>query len=63
MANVNVDVVYEIYASNINNAIDAKNKIIANTLTMIKYVSILKQVEMFELQFVITVELELAKCT
>lgn len=49
MANVNVDVVYEIYASNINNAIDAKNKIIANTLTMIKYVSILKQVEMFEL--------------
>ena len=32
MANANVDVVYEIYANNINDAIDAKNKIIANTL-------------------------------
>ena len=32
MANANVDIVYEIYANNINDAIDAKNKIIANTL-------------------------------
>lgn len=32
MANANVDVVYEIYANNINDAIDSKNKIIANTL-------------------------------
>ena len=32
MANTNVDVVYESYANNINDAIDAKNKIIANTL-------------------------------
>ena len=30
MANANVDVVYESYANNINDAIDAKNKIIAN---------------------------------
>ena len=32
MANANVDVVYKIYANNINDAIDTKNKIIANTL-------------------------------
>ena len=32
MATANVDVVYEIYANNINDAIDAKNNIIANTL-------------------------------
>ena len=32
MANTNVDVVYESYANNINDAIDAKNKIIANML-------------------------------
>ncbi len=32
MAIANVDFVYEIYANNINDAIDAKNKIIANTL-------------------------------
>ena len=32
MANANVDVVYKIYANNINDTIDAKNKIIANTL-------------------------------
>lgn len=32
MANANVDVVYKIYANNINDAINAKNKIIANTL-------------------------------
>lgn len=32
MANANVDIVYEIYANIINDAIDAKNKIIANTL-------------------------------
>lgn len=32
MANANVDVVYESYANNINDAIDAKNKIIANMI-------------------------------
>lgn len=32
MANANVDVVYESYANNINDAIDAKNKIITNML-------------------------------
>ena len=32
MANANVAVVYKIYANNINDTIDAKNKIIANTL-------------------------------
>ena len=32
MANANVDVVYKIYANNINDTIDAKNKIISNTL-------------------------------
>lgn len=32
MANANVDVVYKIYTNNINDTIDAKNKIIANTL-------------------------------
>ena len=32
MANANVDVVYENYANNIIYYIDAKNKIIANTL-------------------------------
>lgn len=31
MANAKVDVVYEIYANNIKEAKDAKNKIIANT--------------------------------
>lgn len=30
MANANVDVVYKIYANNINDAIDTKNKIIFN---------------------------------
>ena len=32
MANANVDIVYEIYANNINDAIDAKNKIIVKML-------------------------------
>ena len=32
MVNANDDVVYEIYANNINDAIDTKIKIIANTL-------------------------------
>lgn len=49
MANANVDIVYEIYANNINDAIDAKIKSSPTRLTMKKYISILKQVEMFEL--------------
>ena len=50
MANANVDIVYEIYANNINDAIDVKIKSSPTRLTMKRnYISILKQVEMFEL--------------